>query len=102
MKIICYTKHFRKELSATKCRMQPQCEKWHYGHDDHNSIDHLIAGITNDLVISPEQFRSLAKGKMNYPSGQFLEVEYDTKNLSSSQTVPRVPLTGLILTEVLG
>ena len=52
-KIILYTKHFLKELNATKCRIQHQREKWHSGHNDHSSIDHTIAGITSDLVISP-------------------------------------------------
>ena len=28
-KIILYTKHFRKEPNATKCRIQHQREKWH-------------------------------------------------------------------------
>ena len=79
-KIILYTKHFRKELNATKCRIQHQREKWHCGHNDHSSIDHTIAGITRDLVISPEQCRSLAKGSMIYLVDQFLGVEYDTKN----------------------
>ena len=54
-KIILYTKPFRKEPNTTKCRTQHQCEKWHCGHNDHSSIDHTIAGITSDLVISPEQ-----------------------------------------------
>ena len=63
-KIILYTKHFRKELNATKCRKQHQREKSHCGHNGHSSIDHTIAGITSDLMISPEQCRSLAKGKM--------------------------------------
>ena len=54
-KIFLYTKHFRKELNATKCRTQHQREKWPCGHNDHSSIDHTIAGITSDLVISPEQ-----------------------------------------------
>ena len=27
--ITLYTKHFRKELNATKCRIQHQREKWH-------------------------------------------------------------------------
>ena len=79
-KIILYTKLFRKELNATKCRIQHQREKWHCGLNDHSSIDHTIAGITSDLVISPEQCRSLAKGKMIYLADQFLGVEYDTKN----------------------
>ena len=63
-KIILYTKHFRKEPNATKCRIQHQREKRHGGHNDHISIDHTIAGITRDLVISPEQCRSLAEEKM--------------------------------------
>ena len=81
-KIILYTKDFRKELNATKCRIQHQGEKWHRGHNDHSSIDHTIAGITSDPVISPEQCRYLAKGKMIYLAVQFLGVEYDTKNPS--------------------
>ena len=79
-KFILYTKHFRKELNATKCRIQHQREKWHCAHNDHSSINHTIAGITSDLVISPEQFRSLAKGKSIYLADQFLAVEYDTKD----------------------
>ena len=75
-KIILYTRHFRKELNATKCRIQHQREKWHCGHNDHSSIDHTIAGITSDLVISPEQCQSLAKGKSVYLADQFVEVEY--------------------------
>ena len=79
-KIILYTKDFRKELNATKCRIQHHCEKWHCGHKDHSSIDHTIAGITSDLVISSEQCRSLAKGKSINLADQFLAVEYDTKD----------------------
>ena len=54
-KIILYTKHFRKELKATKFRIQHQREKWHCGHNDHSSIDHTIAIArnTSDIVISP-------------------------------------------------
>ena len=70
-KIILYTKHFLKELNATKCRIQHQRGKWHCGHNDHSSIDHTIAGITSNLVISPEQRRSLAKGSMIYQADQF-------------------------------
>ena len=54
-KFVLHTKHFRKELNATKCRLQHQREKWHCGHHDHSSIDHTIAGIASDIVISPEQ-----------------------------------------------
>ena len=79
-KIILYTKHLRKELDATKCRIQHQREKWHCGHSDHSSIDHTMAGTTSDLVISPEQCQSPAKGKSIYPADQFLAVEYDTKD----------------------
>ena len=79
MKIILYTKHFRKELNATKCRIQHQ-RKRHCGHNDHSSTDHTIAGMTSDLVISPEQCRSLAKGKSIFLADRFLVVEYDTKD----------------------
>ena len=79
-KVILYTKHFRKGLKATKSRIQHQRQKWHCGHNDHSSIDHTIAGIFNDLVRSPEQGRSLAKGKSIYLADQFLAVAYDTKD----------------------
>ena len=81
-KIILYIKHFRKELYATKCRIQHQREKWHCGPNDHGSIDHTIGGLTSDLVISQEQCRSLPKGKITYLADHFLGVEYDTKNPS--------------------
>ena len=80
IKMILYTKHFRKELNATKRRIQHQREKWYCGHNDHSSIDHTISGITSDLVISLEQCRSLAKGNSIYLADQFLAVEYDTKD----------------------
>ena len=79
-KIILYTKLFRKELNARKCRIQHQRDKWHCGHNDHSSIHHTIAGITSDLVISPEQCRPLAKTKTIYLADQFLGVEYDRKS----------------------
>ena len=79
-KIILSTKRFRKELNATKCLIPNQREKWHCGHNDHSSIDHTIGGITSNLVISPEQCRSLAKGRMLYLADKFLGIEYDTKN----------------------
>ena len=62
-KVVLFSKHFREELNATKRRVQHQREKWHCRHFDHSSIDHTIAGITSDIVISPEQCRTLAKGK---------------------------------------
>ena len=79
-KVNLFTKHFLKELNTTKCRKQQQREKWRCGHNDLSSINHTIAGITSDLVISPEECRSPAKGKMIYMADQFLGVEYDTKN----------------------
>ena len=69
--IILYTKVFRNELSATKCRIQRQRKKWHSGHDNHSSIDHTIAGITSGLVIPPKRCCSLAKGKKIYLSDPF-------------------------------
>ena len=75
-----YTKHFRKELNATKCRVQHQREKWHCGHHNHSSIDHTIAGITSDIVISPEQCRTLAKGKDITLLGHSINFGFDTKN----------------------
>ena len=79
-KINLYTIHFRIEMNATNCRIQHQREEWHCGHNDHSSIDHTVAGIISDLVISPEQSRSLVKGKLIHLADQFLGVEYDIKN----------------------
>ena len=78
--ILLYTKHFRKVVNATKFQIQHQREKWHCGHNDHSSIDHTLAGIFSDLVISQEQCRSFAKGKIIYLADRFLGVEYGTKN----------------------
>ena len=77
--ITLYTKHFRKKLNATKCRIQHQREKWLCGHLDHSSIDHAIARITSDLVISPENCRTLAKGASIKLQGHWIGTEWDTK-----------------------
>ena len=77
--ITLYTKHFRKELNTTKCRIQHQREKWHCGHNDHSSVDHTIAGITGDLIISPEHCRTLAKGASINLQGHWIGAEWDTK-----------------------
>ena len=74
-KTILYIKHFRKELNATDFRKQHQRNNRHCAHNDHTSTDKTIAGITSNIVISPGQFRSLAKGKMIYLADQFLGVE---------------------------
>ena len=79
-KVVLYTKYFRKELNATKCRVQHQREKWHCGHHDNSSNDHTFAGITSDIVISPEQCRTLAKGKEITLLGHSINVGFDTKN----------------------
>ena len=79
-KVVLYTKHFRKELNAAKCRKQHQREKWHCGHHDHSSIDHTFAGITSDIVISPKQCRTLAKGRDITLFGRSINFGYDTKN----------------------
>ena len=48
-KFMLYTEHFRKELNATKCRVQHQREKWHGTHHDHSGVDHTIAGLQATL-----------------------------------------------------
>ena len=75
-----YTKHFRKELNAAKCQVQHQREKWPCGHHDHSSIDHSIAGITSDILFSPEQCRTLAKEKDITLLGHSINFGFDTKN----------------------
>ena len=74
-----YTKHFRKKLNATKCRIQHQREKWHCRHPDHSSINHTIAGKTTDLIISPEHRRTLAKGASINLQSHWIGAEWDTK-----------------------
>ena len=81
VKVVLYTKHFRKELNATKCQVQHRREKWHCRHHHHSSIDHTPAGITSDSVISPEQCRTLAKGKEVTLLGLSANFGFDTKNL---------------------
>ena len=49
-------------------------------HHDHSSIDHTIAGITSDIVISPEQCRTLAKRKEITLLGRSINFGFDTKN----------------------
>ena len=77
--ITLYTNHFRKELNATKCRIQHQREKWHCGHLDHSIIDHTVVGITSDLIISPEHCRTLAKGTSINLQGHWISADWDTK-----------------------
>ena len=77
--ITLYTKHFRKQLNATKCRIQHQREKWHCVHLDHSRIDHNIAGITSDLIISPEHCRTIAKRASIKLQGHWIGAEWDTK-----------------------
>ena len=80
-KVVLFAKHFRKRFNATKYRVQHQREKWHWGHHDHSSLDHTIAGITSDIVISPEQCGTLAKGKDITLLGHSISFGFDTKNL---------------------
>ena len=75
-----YTKQFWKELIPTKCRIHHQREKCHCRHNELSSVDHNIAGIASNLVISPEQSRSLARGKIIYLVDRFLGVEYNIKS----------------------
>ena len=97
-----YSKHFREELNATKCRIQHQREKWHCGHNDHSSIDHTIAGITSDLTISPEHCRTLAKGANIILQGHWIGAEWDTKTpLLWLLVIPRVQ-TGIIAKQEAG
>ena len=74
-KVVLLTKNFRKELNATKCRVQHQREKWHCGHHDHS-----IAELTSDDVIPPEQCRTLAKAKDITLLGHSIKFGFNTKN----------------------
>ena len=54
--------------------------KWHCRHLDHSSIDHTIAGITSDIVISPEHCRILAEGKDITLLGHSINFGFDSNN----------------------
>ena len=77
--ITLYTKHFRKELNATKSRIQHQREKWPCGNLDHSGIDHPVAGITSDLITPPEHCPTLAKGASINLQGQWIGAKWDAK-----------------------
>ena len=79
-RVVLRTKHFRKELNATKCRLQHQREKWHFGYHDCSSIDYTIAGNTRYIVISPKQCPILVKGKEITLLGHLKSLSFDTKN----------------------
>ena len=79
-KVVLYTKRFKKEINAAKCRVQHQRKKWHCGHHDHSSIHHTFAGITSDIATSPEQCRTLAKGREITLLGHSISFGSDTKN----------------------
>ena len=57
-----------------KCRIQHQREKHQRQHNDYSSIDRTLVGFTRDSVMSLQQCRSLAKGKLIYQADQFLEL----------------------------
>ena len=59
------TKHFCKLMNATERQKQHQREKSQWSHHEHRSIDNTNARVENDIVISPEQCRTLEKGKEN-------------------------------------
>ena len=67
-------------MNITRCQVQHQREKWHCGPDDHSSIDQTVEGITIDIVISPEQCRTLAKGKEINLLGHLISFGFHTKN----------------------
>ena len=75
-----YTKHFSKELNVTKSLVKHKREEWHSEHHDHSSFDHTSAGITSDIVILPEQCRTLAKGKDITLFGHSISFGFDTKD----------------------
>ena len=79
-KVVLYTIFLKKELNATKCRVQHQREKWHRRQHDHSCIDQTFAEVTSDIVISPEQCRTPAKGKEITLLGHSINFGFDTKN----------------------
>ena len=58
-----YTKHFRKTINATMCRLKMHTEQWHCGSRDHSSMDMLHPGITSDLTILPADCKAMGEGK---------------------------------------
>ena len=97
-----YTKHFQKELNATKCHIQHQREKWQCGNIGHSSIDHTIAAITSDLIISPENCRTLAKGASIDLQGHWIGAEWDNNTRLLKFLVTQQVQTGTIAKQKAG
>ena len=76
-----YTKLFQKELNATKSRIQHQREKGHCEYFDHSSMNHTIAGLTSDLIISTEHCRTFANEASINLQSHSIRAEWDTKIL---------------------
>ena len=55
-------------------------KKCHCGHHELSCIDRNIAGIKNDIVISPKQNRTIAKGKRITLLDQTISFDFDMKN----------------------
>ena len=74
-----YTKHFRKKVNPTTCRIQYQREKGHCGHICQSCIHHISNGITSDLNNLLKQGRMLAKGTSNNVQSHWVNADWDTE-----------------------
>ena len=74
-----YTKHFRRTVNATMCRVKHQREKWYCGNKDHSSMDNWQYGLTTDVDLSSAQCKLLAEGKSINVMGQDIHGEKGKK-----------------------
>ena len=78
-----YTKHFRRTINATMCRVKHQSEEWHCGHNDHSSMSILHNGITSDISLSPETCKAMGEGKEVMIHGQPLKFKKGVKQVQT-------------------
>ena len=78
-----YTKHFRRTINATMCRVKHQSEEWHCGYHDHSSMSILHDGITSDLSLSPETCKAMGEGKEVIIHGQPLKFKKGVKQVQT-------------------
>ena len=77
------TKHFRRTINATMCRVKHQSEEWHCGYHDHSSMSTLHDGITSDLSLSPETCKAMGEGKEVRILGQPLKFKKGVKQVQT-------------------
>ena len=88
VKLTKYTKHFRREINATFCRVKYQKEQWHCGFGEDSGMDfHHAGGITIDLTVTASQCRTLVNGGSITLKDETLEFKKGIKTTVVKQKV---------------